>query len=91
MLATTGSSPGIVNVMSVLWPSFPRAVVITGVLPSRPAAPVSPRSPRSPLAPCAPVRPRSPWSPFSPLAPSAMTTSFSFLSEASNSLFPFLS
>ena len=91
MLATTGSSPGIVNVMSVLWPSLPRAVVITGVLPSRPAAPVSPRSPRSPLAPCAPVNPRSPWSPFSPLAPSAMTTSFSFVSPASNSLLSFWS
>ena len=76
MLATTGSSPGIVNVISVLRPSFPRAVVITGVLPSRPAAPVSPRSPRSP---------------FSPLTPSAITTSFNLTSELSNSLLAFLS
>ena len=80
--------------MSVLRPSFPRAVVTCGVLPSRPAAPVSPRSPRSPfspLAPCAPVNPRSPWSPFSPFAPSAITISLNFSSVASSSLLPFLS
>ena len=88
MLTVTGSSPGTVNVMSVLRPSAPRAVVTLGVFPSRPAAPVSPRSPFSPWAP---VRPRSPWSPFSPLAPSAITTSFSFVSPASNSLLSFWS
>ena len=63
-LTVTGSSPGTVNVMSVLRPSFPRAVVTLGV---------------------------APLSPFSPFAPSAITTSFNFLSEASNSLFPFSS
>ena len=64
MLATTGSSPGTVNVMSVLWPSAPRAVVTLGV---------------------------APLSPFSPLAPSVITTSFSFVSPASNSLLSFWS
>ena len=36
MLATTGSSPGTVNVMSVLRPSAPRAVVTLGVAPLSP-------------------------------------------------------
>ena len=42
MLATTGSSPGTVNVMSVLWPSAPRAVVTLGVAPLSPFSPLAP-------------------------------------------------
>ena len=42
MLATTGSSPGTVNVMSVLRPSAPRAVVTLGVAPLSPFSPFAP-------------------------------------------------